>query len=76
MNPSNRIAQMWLNTHQPNIDVVNDQYMIWKEYPDYVVDYIKSNWYIGKNRFSGHYSWEKEYTDNKKQFTSNVYQLF
>ena len=40
MNSTNQISQIWLDVYQPKTKVVNDQYMIWKEYPDYVINYI------------------------------------
>ena len=67
---SNRkeIAEIWLEINYPNLKTIDNRGMLYRDFPNYVEDYIKRKWYKEHNKS---YIWyDKEYTDNTPNYNS------
>ena len=74
MSAHTSIGKIWIDNHYPNKTLVTEKTFIIYNYPNFVIKYIKDNWYKSINS-SGKAYWEKHYTDNTntfKTYNSNI----
>tara|TARA_B100000900_G_C20291437_1_gene598251 strand:- start:125 stop:346 length:222 start_codon:yes stop_codon:yes gene_type:complete len=62
-------AEVWLDIHYPNVKSIDNRGMIFRDFPDYVINFIKRKWYKEQNK-RGYVWYDKEYTDNSPQVSN------
>lgn len=62
------IAEVWLEINYPNLKTIDSRGMVYRNFPNYVENYIKRKWY--KEQSKSHIWYDKEYTDNTPTYIS------